>query len=125
MNKSLCKNILALDDSIRFVALSNNLGTIDAAEYRTDLQPLMTIEETKQYAIQAVTRGALRDNFTSKLGRFEYSIGKYSKLLRAVIPIEKDEKETFLLLSLDVDSDAVGIIENKIMRFLEDNFLNK
>ena len=125
MNKSLCKNILALDDSIRFVALSNNLGTIDAAEYRTDLQPLMTIEETKQYAIQAVTRAALRDNFTSKLGRFEYSIGKYSKLLRAVIPIEKDEKETFLLLSLDVDSDAVGIIENKIMRFLEDNFLNK
>ena len=125
MSKSLCKNIVALDDSIRFVALSNNLGTIDAAEYRTDLQPLMTIEETKQYAIQAVTRGSIRDNFTSKLGRFEYSIGKYSKLLRAVIPIEKDEKETFLLLSLDVDSDAVGIIENKIMRFLEDNFLNK
>jgi hypothetical protein len=125
MNKSLCKNILALDDSIRFVALSNNLGTIDAAEYRTDLQPLMTIEETKQYAIQAVTRAALRDNFTSKLGRFEYSIGKYSKLLRAVIPIEKGEKLTFLLLSLDVDSDAVGIIENKIMRFLEDNILNK
>ena len=125
MNKSLCKNILALDDSIRFVGLSNILGTIDAAEYRTDLQPLMTIEETKQYAIQAVTRAALRDNFTSKLGRFEYSIGKYSKLLRAVIPIEKDEEETFLLLSLDIDSDAVGIIENKIMRFLEDNILNK
>ena len=75
--------------SIRFAALSNNLGTIDAAEYRIGLQPLMTIEETKQYAIQAVTRGALRDNFTSKLGRFEYSIGKYSKLLRAVIPTEK------------------------------------
>ena len=107
------------------MALSNNLGTIDAAEYRTDLQPLMTIEETKQYAIQAVTRAALRDNFTSKLGRFEYSIGKYSKLLRAVIPIEKGEEENFLLLSLDVDSDAVGIIENKIMRFIEDNIRNK
>ena len=121
MNKSLCKNILALDDSIRFVALSNNLGTIDAAEYRTGLEPLLTIEETNQYAIQAVTRAALRDNFTSKLGRFEYSIGKYSKMLRAVIPIEKSEEETFLLLSLDVDSDAVGIIENKIMRFFRDN----
>jgi hypothetical protein len=125
MSKSVCKNILGLDDSIRFVALSNNLGTIDAAEYRISLQPLMTIEETKQYAIQAVTRAALRDNFTSKLGRFQYSIGKYSKLLRAVIPIEKGEEETFLLLSLDVNSDAVGIIENKIMRFSEDNILNK
>ena len=55
MNKSLCKNILALDNSIRFAALSNNLGTIDASEYRTGLQPLMTMEETEQYAIQAVT----------------------------------------------------------------------
>ncbi|MGA9943018.1 MAG: hypothetical protein WBP88_13580 [Nitrososphaeraceae archaeon] len=125
MDKSLCKNILALDNSIRFVALSNNLGTIEAAEYRTGLKPLMTIEETNQYAIQAVTRAALRDNFTSKLGRFEYSIGKYSKLLRAVIPIEKGEEETFLLLSFDVNSDVVGIIENKIMRFLDDNIRNK
>ena len=125
MNKSLCRNILSLDNSIRFVALSNNLGTIEAAEYRTGFKPLMTIEETKQYAIQAVTRAALRDNFTSKLGRFEYSIGKYSKLLRAVIPIEKGEEETFLLLSLNVDSDAVGIIENKIMCFIEDNIRNK
>jgi hypothetical protein len=40
MNKSLCKNILALDNSIRFVALSNNLGAIEGAEYRTGLKPL-------------------------------------------------------------------------------------
>ena len=85
----------------------------------------MTIEDTKQYAIQAVTRAALRrDNFTSKLGRFEYSIGKYSKLLRAVIPIEKGGEE-ILLLSLDVDSDVVGIIENKVLRFLKDNIRDK
>lgn len=125
MSKSLCKNILALDDSIRFVALATNLGTVDAAEYRTGLKPLLTIEETKQYAIQAVTRAALRENFTSKLGRFEYSIGKYSNLLRAVIPIDGGEEETFLLLSLDVDSDAVRIIENKITRFLEGNVRKK
>jgi hypothetical protein len=49
LNKSLYKNILGV--SIRFAALSNNLGTIDAAEYRVGLQPLMTIEETKEYAI--------------------------------------------------------------------------
>jgi len=85
----------------------------------------MTIEDTKHYAIQAVTRAALRDNFTSKLGRFEYSIGKYSKLLRAVLPIEKGGEEIFLLLSLDVDSDVVGIIENKVLRFLKDNIRDK
>ena len=31
------------------------LAPLMPAEYRTGLQPLMTIEETKQYAIQAVT----------------------------------------------------------------------
>jgi hypothetical protein len=40
MNKSLCKNILALDNSISFAALSNNLGAIEAAEYRPGLKPL-------------------------------------------------------------------------------------
>ena len=34
MSQSLCKSILALDDSIRFVAVANKLGTVDAAEYR-------------------------------------------------------------------------------------------
>ena len=51
MSQSLCKSILALDDSIRFVAVANKLGTVDAAEYRTGLNPLLTKEETTQYAM--------------------------------------------------------------------------
>jgi hypothetical protein len=120
MNQSLCKSILALDDSIRFVAIANKLGTVDAAEYRTNLNPLLTREETKQYAMQAVTRASLRENFTSKLGRFEYSVGKYYILIRAVIPFDEGEEQTYLLLSFDVGSDAVKIIETKITHFLED-----
>lgn len=120
MSQSLCKSILTLDDSIRLVAVANNLGTVDAAEYRTGLNPLLTREETKQYAIEAVTRASLRENFTSKLGRFEYSVGKYSNLVRAIIPFDEGEEQTYLLLSFDVGSDAVEIIENKIAHFLAD-----
>lgn len=120
MNQPLCKGILALDDSIRSVAVANNLGSLVAVEYRSNLNPLMTREETVQYAIQAVTRAALREDFTSKLGPFEYSIGKYTKLIRAVIPIDDGEDQTYLLLSFDVGTDAVRIIENKITKFLKD-----
>ena len=94
MSQSLCKSILALDDSIRFVAVANKLGTVDAAEYRTGLIPLLTKEETKQYAMQAVTRASLREDFTPKLGRFEYSVGKYSNLVRAIIPFDEGEEQT-------------------------------
>ena len=126
MSQSLCKSILALDGSIRFVALANSLGSLIADEYRNNLNPLLTKEETAQYAIQAVTRAAMREDFTTKLGFFEYSIGKYAKLTRAVIPIDtvipidNSQDQTYLLLSFDVGSDAVGIIENKIMKFLKD-----
>lgn len=120
MSQSLCKSILALDDSIRFVAIANKLGTVEAAEYRTGLDPLLTREETNQYAMQAVTRASLRENFTPKLGRFEYSVGKYSNLVRAVIPFDEGDEQTYLLLSLDVGSDAVKIIENKIAHVLAD-----
>ena len=67
MSQSLCKSILALDDSIRFVAVANKLGTVDAVEYRTGLNPLLTKEETKQYAIQAVTRASPEGRFHSQV----------------------------------------------------------
>jgi hypothetical protein len=76
--------------------------TYHAAEYRTGLNPLLTREETKQYAIEAVTRASLRENFTSKLGRFEYSVGKYSNLILAVIPFDEGEEQTYLLLSFNL-----------------------
>ena len=131
MSQSLCKDILNLDESIRFVALANNLGSLIADEYRNNLNPLITREETALYAIQAVTRATMREDFTTKLGPFQYSIGKYAKLTRAVIPIDSvipvdnPEEQSYLLLSFDVDSDAGGIIENKIMKFLKDMLQSK
>ena len=72
-----------MDKSIRFAGIANNLGTLITSAYREGLIPLMDIEETSRYAIQAVTRVSLREDFQSKLGKFEYSVGKYKKLIRA------------------------------------------
>ena len=131
MSQSLCKDILNLDESIRFVALANNLGSLIADEYRNNLNPLMTREETALYAIQAVTRATMREDFTTNLGPFQYSIAKYAKLTRTVIPIDSvipvdnPEEQSYLLLSFDIDSDAGGIIEKKIMKFLKDMLQSK
>ena len=72
----LCKEIQRLDNSIRFIGIANNLGSLVATAYRNGLTPLMDKQETSHYAIQAVLRAATREDFESKIGRLEYSIGK-------------------------------------------------
>jgi hypothetical protein len=49
----------------------------------------MDKQETSHYAIQAVLCAATREDFESKIGRLEYSIGKYEKLIRATTPIKR------------------------------------
>jgi hypothetical protein len=85
--ESFCREILANNQSIRFAGIANHLGSLIAAVYRQGLIPLMTKEETSQYSIQAVLRAAIREDFASKIGRLEYSIGKYENLIRATVPI--------------------------------------
>jgi hypothetical protein len=116
--ESFCTEILANNQSIRFAAIANHLGSLIATAYRQGLVPLMTKEETSQYSIQAVLRAAIREDFESKIGRLEYSIGKYEKLIRATVPItfaNSESKRFYLLLSFDSDSDAKSIIDKKVL----------
>ena len=110
-----CRNIITMDKSIRFAGIANNLGTLITSAYREGLIPLMDIEETSRYAIQAVTRVSLREDFQSKLGKFEYSVGKYKNLIRAIRPFQSNDDCFYLLLSFDVDSNPTKIIEELII----------
>jgi hypothetical protein len=124
---NLCREIQQLDNSIRFVGIANNLGSLVATAYRADLTPLMDKQETSHYAMQAVLRAATREDFESKIGRLVYSIGKYERLVRATIPIKlssskKDEsKSYYILLSFDLNSNVMDVIENKIIPFIEND----
>jgi hypothetical protein len=124
----LCKQIQQLDNSIRFVGIANNLGSLIATAYRNGLTPLMNEQETSHYAIQAVLRAATREDFESKIGRLEYSIGKYERLIRATIPIrlfgsddDDQSKYYYLLISFDLKSNVIDIIENEVISFIEKN----
>jgi hypothetical protein len=124
-----CKQILKADKSIRFAGIANNLGSLIATEYREGLVPLLTKQQTSQYAIEAVLRAAIREEFESNIGKLEYSIGKYEKLIRATVPItfeniaynESKNKKFYLLLSFDIDSDAKTVIDKKILPSIKEN----
>jgi len=126
----LCKEIQQLDNSIRFAGMANSLGSLVATAYRNGVTPLMDEQETSHYAIQAVLRAATREDFESKIGRLVYSIGKYERLIRATIPIpiryssnkqDDESKFYYILLSFDLNSNVMDVIENKVMPFIEKN----
>jgi hypothetical protein len=127
--RAICNQIQQLDNSIRFVGISNNLGSLIATAYRNGLTPLMDEQETSHYAIQAVLRAATREDFESKIGRLEYSIGKYERLIRATVPIrllggdDDDDQSKFyyLLISFDLkkSSNAINVIEDKVLPHIE------
>ena len=116
----ICKQIVELNESIRFAGIANKMGNLVTTAYQKGIIPLMTKEETTQYALRAFVRATTREDFETKLGRLRYSVGKYDKLVRATIPISPssndDDKSIFyLLLSFDTDSDATSIIERKVL----------
>jgi hypothetical protein len=115
----ICNKIVQIDDVVRFAGIANKSGVLVSSSYRKGLTPLMTKEETSQYAIQAVTRAMLREDFTAKLGEFEYSIGKYQKLIRALIPFEYLNDKLFILISSDVGSNPIELIEDKVIPYLQ------
>ena len=133
-----CKYIIGKDSSIRFAGIANQMGNLIEAVYREGLQPLMNRQETEHYTIPTVLRASTRGTFENKIGKQQYAIAVYEKLIRATVPIiitghhdNKDEKQNkqqkeqldfkgfYLLVSFDLGSDVISIIENKILPQVE------
>ncbi len=137
--RGLCKGVITKDSSIRFAGIANQMGNLIEADYREGLQPLMDRQETEHYTIQTVLRASTRETFENKIGKQRYAIAVYEKLIRATIPIvimgrrqddkdqnskkqqqEKQEhKWLYLLVSFDLGSDVISIVEGKILPLIE------
>lgn len=121
----LCGKVISLDTTIRFVGIANKSGALISSSYRKGLTPLLTKEETSHYTIQAVTRAMLREDFTAKLGEIEYTITKYRRLVRALFPFEYENNKLLMLLSFDVVSNPVVVIEDKVIPIIHNRSSNK
>jgi hypothetical protein len=145
--KEFCKDILAKDLSIRFAAVANQMGILIESEYREGLKPLMNRQETEHYTMQTVFRASTRETFENKIGKQRYAIAVYEKVIRATIPIivigsqedkdgnqenkqqqqqqrkekkgQQNSKWIYLLVSFDLGSDVISIMEDKILPLIE------
>ena len=129
--QEFCDKVIALDNSIRFAAIADEDGKMMATAERKGLKAILTPEERAQYAIAAATRQYTRLRWEYLLGRINYAMSHYAKLIRATIPIadENSRLSCVLLLSFDVDADNVhNTIMKKIIPLVRKNtsrFLKK
>ena len=124
--QEFCDNVIALDKSIRFAAIADEDGHLVATSERKGLMPLLSPEERAQYAITAATRQYTRLRWEYLLGKINYAMSHYAKLIRATIPIadENSRLSYVLLLSFDVDVNGRNvhdIIMEKIIPLVRKN----
>jgi hypothetical protein len=108
---------LNLDPSIRWVGISDNTGVLLNVVYKEGVTLLLSNEENEEYASNAIKRHKTRITFESKMGKMNYAVGRYEKLIRATIPIDSNY---YLLITLDVEAkDYDNIIIEKVIPFVE------
>ncbi|MGI0048916.1 MAG: hypothetical protein ACREAW_05195 [Nitrososphaera sp.] len=116
---SFCKDVLAKDKSLRWVAMVNKNGVILTQKARQSVKLLLTEEENEQYAASAIARQKTRGKFESKIGKMVYAFGRYDRLLRATIPINENY---YLLVTFDIEEKNFdAIITDRIAKLIAEN----
>ena len=120
------KNILKFNNSIRWIGITDQDGNIINERDREKLKPLLTIDETHQWAIRTITRHKTRFQFESKMGKLTYLFRRYSRMSRCLIPINENY---YLIFTMDFEeSNFDKIIMEKIIPLIkqeEEKFLIK
>lgn len=112
------EELLNLDSSLRWIGISNKYGVLINVEQREGLKPLMSEEESEEYAAAAVSRYRTRIKFQSKIGKLNYAVGRYENVTRITVPISNDY---FLLLTIDKEKNYDDLINKMIIPFIVKN----
>jgi hypothetical protein len=110
--QDLCKHILELDKTIRFVGIASIEGKLIAQEYRVGLESLLTKEESELSVMQSIIRMGTRKVLEEKVGKTIYAFALYEKVKRATIPLGD---ANILMVSFDIEANHESIILNKIL----------
>jgi hypothetical protein len=107
--------VISIDKSIRFAGIADGDGHLVAIAERKGLKPLLNPEERAQYAITAATRQYTRLRWEYMLGKINYAMSNYAKLVRATIPIADENSRLFYVLLLSFDRESGQGVHEIIM----------
>jgi len=115
------QSILNLDKSIRWVGITDQNGIIINERDRQGLDPLLTIEENHDFALNTITRHKTRLKFEPKMGELTYTFKRYTKMSRCLIPINIEHHQySYLILNMDFEENNFDkIIIEKIIPLIQ------
>ena len=112
------ESMLRLSRSIRLCEVIDKTGTIVASKTRPNALPLITDEESRRLALHSAMRHFTVPTWAKNLGQMYYSLGRYEKIIGAVIPVGD---KYLLIVSFDHDTNNFDkIIMNQILPITKD-----
>nr|WP_294803871.1 hypothetical protein [uncultured Nitrososphaera sp.] len=115
---TLCNKVLEVDQYVRFAGVADRLGRLVASQYRRNVKPLLTKEESELSITQSILRMGTRSTLEDKLGQTVYAFALYERVKRATIPI-RDPESHYLMVSFDIEADHEGIILRKMLPLMK------
>jgi hypothetical protein len=112
---NLCKDILELDQNIRFAGVCDDTGEIRHGGQRQGVSNLLSSDETKRSNLQALARWSLRNSLSPKIGKGKYAMAEYERIKRITFPLEDYH---LLLITTEVNADHGKIID-KVLDMLK------
>lgn len=103
----LCKRILDIDSSIRFVGILCKCGRLKAYYRKRGITPQLNVSETKLVQREALLKAKMNHVFDKKLGKTEWSVESRENVKWITVYIGKD----LILLSTEVLSNHDMIIK--------------
>jgi hypothetical protein len=113
--QEFCDKVITINKSIRFAGIADGDGHLVAIAERKGLKPLLNPEERAQYAITAATRQYTRLRWEYLLGKINYAMSNYSKLVRATIPIADENSRLYYVLLVSFDRETGQGVHEIIM----------
>jgi len=89
----LVSMILEANKYVRYACICDSEGKILWNSRRSDIQSLMTLEDTQESLKMAIENWKKRDKITEKIGRGKYAIVGYEKLKRITIPLRNNRRQ--------------------------------
>jgi hypothetical protein len=114
--EELYDDVLAIDSTIRYAVIQNNVGEKIHGGFRDSIIPILDEDELKMMHYYASQRWQTRKNIEHKLGNTKYAMAEYDKLKRITFPI--DEKN-LLMITTEINANHTEIIE-KTLKLLKE-----